>query len=72
MAAGDMSATQIIEVWRSFHGVELTPLQMDKLEAAVLIIAEGSYKAGVVQGRKEVHKEYATLALTRPDGDSKT
>lgn len=51
--SGDMSARQIIEVWRSWHGVELTPLQLDKLEAAVLLIAEGSYLAGVEQGRKE-------------------
>ena len=57
MAARDMSAKQIIEVWRSWHGVELTPLQMDKLEAAVLLIAEGSYLAGKAQGTKEALAE---------------
>ncbi len=63
--SGDMSATQIINVWRSFHSVELTPLQMDKLEAAVLLIAEGSYKAGIEQGRKEW--EAAKSANKYPD-----
>ena len=57
MVAGDMSAKQIIEVWRSWHGVEPTPLQMDKLEAAVLLIAEGSYLAGKAQGTKEALAE---------------
>jgi hypothetical protein len=64
--SGDMSATQIINVWRSFHSVELTPLQMDKLEAAVLLIAEGSYKAGIVQGRKEWEK------ARKPNGNPET
>jgi len=70
MATGDMSATQIIKVWKSFHGVELTQLQEDKLEAAVLMIAEGSYKAGIVQGRAEQLKTELDNLVDGPDSTS--
>lgn len=62
MSGDMMSAQQIIEVWRSFHSVELTQLQADKLEAAVLLIAEGSYKAGLVKGQAQGLEEAKRLA----------
>ena len=48
-----MNAKQILEVWRSFHSVELTELQQDKLLAAVNIIADGSYMLGKKEGLAE-------------------
>lgn len=53
--SGDISAEQVINLWKNAHGVELTELQEKKLYAAVSLIAEGSY----VMGKKDALADIA-------------